>query len=427
MRTLVVTALAFAVAPPLVGQAPHSSVQAFLDAEGEAATESAAQAIIDSGLLIDDVYRDLSRGRAYAPTVPVGRQERDRQNRDGQLHRYFYDVPSDYRPDRSYPVRFYLHGGVSRPEPTGGQGWWRGSDQLAGQDHIAVFPAAWDRSLWWQRSQVENLNGILLDLKRLYNIDENRVTITGVSDGGTGAYFFAFKDTTPWASFFPFIASPGVLLNPRVGADGRMHVANLINKPLYIVNGEEDRLYPVSSVEPYLQSFGKAGVPFEFHPNAGGHNTDFWPAIADDIERFHTNFSRDPLPDRVIWAADDPVNYGRAHWLVIDEIGPTEGDESRAALAGLTEEGESGIADATRNGNTVEIEAFHVRRLRLLLSPNEFDLAKPIRVLFNGREVLNRVVQPELETLLEWAARDQDRTMLFVAEVVVEVKASGPS
>ncbi|MGI9628831.1 MAG: hypothetical protein ACR2QM_18495, partial [Longimicrobiales bacterium] len=231
MRPLVATVLALAVGVPLQGQSLPPTVSAFLKAEGDEAL--AAAEVIGAGLTVEAVYQALRQGQSYSAEVPLGRQVRQRQNRDGRVHRYFYDIPEDYRPTQAYPVRFYLHGGVSRPEPTGSQGWWRGADRLTSDDYIAVFPAAWDQSTWWQSSQIENLRGILSTLKSAYNVDENRVTITGVSDGGTGAYFFAFKDTTPWASFFPFIASPGVLLNPQVGADGRMHVANLINKPLY--------------------------------------------------------------------------------------------------------------------------------------------------------------------------------------------------
>ena len=35
--------------------------------------------------------------------------------------------------------------------------------------------------------------------------------LTGTSDGGTGAFFMAFKDTTPWASFLPLIGDMTVL------------------------------------------------------------------------------------------------------------------------------------------------------------------------------------------------------------------------
>jgi len=51
-----------------------------------------------------------------------------------------------------------------------------------------------------------------------------------------------------------------------------------------------------------------------------------------------------------------------------------------------------------------------------------FDLNQPVKVTVNGREVFNARVQPSLETLLKWAARDNDRTMLYAAEIKIKLK-----
>jgi hypothetical protein len=40
-------------------------------------------------------------------------------------------------------------------------------------------------------------------------------------------------------------------------------------------------------------------------------------------------------------------------------------------------------------------------------------------VVVNGRTVFTGMVQRDIRTLLEWAARDNDRTMLFAAELAV--------
>jgi hypothetical protein len=58
-----------------------------------------------------------------------------------------------------------------------------------------------------------------------------------------------------------------------------------------------------------------------------------------------------------------------------------------------------------------------IAEFTLLLSPAAFDLSQPVRVEANGRTVYNGRVAPKLATLLEWAARDNDRTMLFAAEL----------
>ena len=57
----------------------------------------------------------------------------------------------------------------------------------------------------------------------------------------------------------------------------------------------------------------------------------------------------------------------------------------------------------------------------LLLSPDQFDLNRAVTVVVNGRTVFDGIVQKDVRTLLKWAARDNDRTMLFAAEVPVVV------
>lgn len=408
-------------APPVSAQS--IDLAPFLSASSEEARTEAAQALVRAAVDPWAVYRALEAGRTYDGAVATGRIEAARPADGDEPYRYFFVVPETYDPGRRYPVRFYLHGGVSRPARGPGGDWWSSWQRLASEDHISVFPQAWGGATWWSGRQVENLRAILSELKQAYNVDENRAFVTGVSDGGTGAYYLGMKDPTPWAALFPFIGSPGVLLNPRVGAEGGIHLGNLINTPLYIVNGETDRLYPVRTVEAYLRSFSQAGVPFEFHPQPGGHDTSFWPSLSENIDAFHTNFPREPHPDRVVWATEDPGHFPRAHWIVIDEVGHIAGDEGRAGLAGLTEDGQAAVVDARREGNTIRLEVFHAPKVRVLISPAVFDLEEPIRVVFNGSDVFTGLVQPSLETLLEWAARDDDRTMLYVA--ALEVSAPG--
>jgi hypothetical protein len=43
-------------------------------------------------------------------------------------------------------------------------------------------------------------------------------------------------------------------------------------------------------------------------------------------------------------------------------------------------------------------------------------------VTVNGQTTFDGRVPPSVETLLKWAARDNDRTMLFAAELYVKVK-----
>ena len=57
----------------------------------------------------------------------------------------------------------------------------------------------------------------------------------------------------------------------------------------------------------------------------------------------------------------------------------------------------------------------------LLISPDAFNLAEPVRVEANGRVVFNGRVEPNTATLFKWAARDNDRTMLFAGELHIKL------
>jgi membrane-associated protease RseP (regulator of RpoE activity) len=82
---------------------------------------------------------------------------------------------------------------------------------------------------------------------------------------------------------------------------------------------------------------------------------------------------------------------------------------------------ESGRIDLIRTGNRVEARTTGVAAFTLLLSPDQFDLNRAVAVVVNGRTVFDGIVQKDTRTLLKWAARDNDRTMLFAAELAVAV------
>jgi hypothetical protein len=402
-------------------------------APGEAAP--LATEIAKTGVSFEDAWQRLRAGRAYEPQKS-GVILLSNRTEDGIEHNYSVNLPEGYDPSRRYQIRFQLHGGIgarsdNRPRGNGEIG------TLAGVEQIYVLPYAWEGAPWWSDDQVMNLDAIVDSLKRTYNIDENRVAVAGVSDGATGAYYIAMRDTTPYASFLPLNGFIAVLSNTEID-DGLSFPNNLRNKPMFAVNGGKDRLYPISIVEPYTNHLMQGGVAIEYHPQPEGeHNTRWWPEMKDPFEAFVAGHPRDPYPDRLTWQAASAA-HARAHWLVIDRFGAAPGEA--ASLPDLNAVGASerdlyeetgrrifpkasgGRVDLVRNGNTVEASTRGVTAFTLLLSPDQFDFAQPIRVMANGREVFHGRVERSLGTLMKWAARDNDRTMLFAAELPIILK-----
>lgn len=399
-----------------VASAQDELLAEFFTAADVTAREEVAQRIVQHSVDFSLLHARLRTGRAYRSDVPTGRLEWSRSGRSGE-HQTVVLVPDDYDPTKRYRVCVYLHGGVNRPErPRKGDTWWRRFDRFDGVEQISVFPASWRGSLWWQPSQIENLEAILDRLRTSYNVDENRVFLYGISDGGTGVYYFAMKASTPWAAYFPFIGHPAVLSNPRTGVVGEMFESNVVNKPLYVVNGDTDRLYPVSRVVPYIEAFREEGATVVFRPQSGGHNTRWWNGESPRIEAFMDEHPRDPLPERISWEVDDASEFGRFSWLVIDEL---TGDEHAGGL--FPHRHSSGRIVIDRRENFIEVAADGVSRYTLLLAPDEIDFDEPIRVTTNGVVSYEGEIERSVDTLATWAARDNDRTMLFGAELTISV------
>jgi len=495
--------------------AADAAFSSFLQARTAREAAAAVDQIAASGVGFDEAFARLRQGRVYSRDVPRGAVQESYRGETGE---YFYtlDVPERYDPARKYQVRVQLHGGVGRieagtPPRSGSNG------RLAGAEQIYLMPYAWRDAPWWSGRQVDNLRAILDLVKRTYNVDENRVVLSGVSDGGTGAYYLAMRETTLFASFLPLNGFILVLKNETADADGDLFPNNLRNKPLFIVNGGRDPMYPASMVDPFIEHLKRDGVDLVYRPQPdAAHDTSWWPGIKDSFEQFVAEHPRVPLPDALSWESGPPNIPSRAHWMVIERLGAGRPDEpslpdvntmstrpaldfgirasgvrinrvvkgSNAEQIGLrsgdviltinnqpaspgtdaadllrsyppgrpllftVERGgeslrltgryaptvlpgesgamfprqrESGRIDLIRAGNRVEARSRGVAAFTLLLSPDQFDLNRAVTVVVNGQTVFDGIVRKDIRTLLKWAARDNDRTMLFAAELPVAV------
>ena len=200
---------------------------------------------------------------------------------------------------------------------------------------------------------------------------------------------------------------------------------------MYVVNGGRDRLYPTAAVEPYVLHLKKAGVAIDYHPQPlGEHNTAWWPDVKDSYETFVATHPRKPSPDRLTWETSD-LAHNRAHWLVINKLGAQPGDAKTLpdvndyrpievlTVPMFDHRERSGRVDLVKTGNDVVAASRGVASFTLLISPDAFDLSQPIKVTANGKVMFEGKVQPGVATLMKWASKDNDRTMLYAAEIAI--------
>ena len=368
-------------------------------------------------------YQSARTGRITLPTSDRG------VSLDNVL-----EVPADYDPARRWPLRVSLHGGVGRAAPGPGDPPARPlTNRIQSAGELVLHPRAWSGSEWWTWGQVDNIAKLIDRIKREYNVDESRTYITGISDGGTGVYFFAMRAATPWAACLPLNGQPLVLANPDSGTEGQFFASNLANCPLHAVNGGKDPLYPAASVSPLIAMFRRGGiaVDFQVYPEAG-HDVSWWPDERAKFEAFLAAHRRVAHPERISWATERTDRYNRFRWLVIDRLGQRSSDrplpdvnkfavDNGRELSLFSRSRQSGRVDITRTGNTFEAETRGVSAFTLLLSPDVVDFSSPVRVVVNGRTVHESRVEKSVRTLMAWAARDNDRTMLYGAELKITV------
>ena len=409
-----------------------SALRGFWSAETVERRAAAVSGVLASGASYDDLARRLKAGREYRP-ARTGRVNLPTGDRGLALDNVL-EVPADYVPSRSWPLRVALHGGVGRPAPGPNDPPARAlTNRIPIAGELVLHPRAWSGSEWWTSGQVENIAKLVDRVKHDYNVDESRVYVTGISDGGTGVYFLAMRAATLWAACLPLNGHPLVLANPDSHADGMLFSSNLVNCPLRAVNGGRDPLYPAASVAPMIAMFRRGGVPIDFQVyEEAGHDVSWWAEERPRYEQFLAGHRRAAHPERVSWATERTDRYNRFRWLVIDRLG-MRGSDRPLPDVNRVEAGNgremtlfarprpSGRVDAIRRGNVFDIETRGVTAVTLLLSPDVIDFAAPVRVSVNGRVVHEAVVAKSRETLLTWAARDQDRTMLYGAEVKVNV------
>jgi len=448
MRRSFLVLLLAGVATYSVQGAPNIDVafQAFWDAPNTSAAEKASHTVIQSGVSFDEAWKRLKAGRTYAKEKTG--LIRHPTSVGGVTIDNIIEIPAEYDATHKWPLRVQLHGGVGRdlrddPQPQ--------SARIPGEPQIYIEPQAYWEAAWWHTVQVDNILGLLDFVKRKYNVDEAQTYLTGISDGGTGTFFFALREPNPWSACLSLNGQPLVLANRDARVEGNLYLGNLANCPLYIVNGDHDPLYPAETVTPLVEAMRKAGVTPVYHiqPNER-HDVHWWPEERGSYEMFVHAHPRSAQPERLSWETDRTDRFNRVRWLIIDKLGTRSNSPQASASPPTTQAAAiepepledvnvltyrsstmnvfprgrqvpSGRVDVGRLGNVFAARTRGVSEFTLLVSPDAVDFTKAVQVTVNGAPVFSGPVKRDLPTLLKWASRDNDRTALYGAELHITV------
>lgn len=175
--------------------------------------------------------------------------------------KYLLYLPKEYgkEADKKWPLMVFLHGSGERGSDLE-KVKTHGPPKLiaAGKEFpfLVVSPQAPERGGW----DVETLNGMLDEVMAKYNVDPDRVYLTGLSMGGGGTWAWATANPERFAAIAPIC-----------GFGSPFSARRLKNVPAWVFHGEKDPTVPVKESHLMVDAMQAAGgdVKLTLYPNAG--------------------------------------------------------------------------------------------------------------------------------------------------------------
>lgn len=343
-----------------------------------------------------------------------------------------YLLPKSYDPKKPTPLVIVCHGMGGKPEHC--RDLWMKT--AATSDAIFAFPRLMHAGIGWRFRTDEREVPIeaLREMKRRFNIDEDRIFLSGISKGAHCSWDVGLRYPHLFAGIVPEcgrLYNHGLPLTP-----GFDYLENALNLSVFHLQGKQDHAPMVEAVREGCRLLKEKGGDVTYlEMEDRGHTAS--PDKYPDVLKWMGERTRERLPDRTIAVCHD-VEYGRRAWSEITKFDTGVAKENgplhlkRNYPKGIPEkvlkENEKRVFDSAAYlkvertvDNKVTVVARNIKTFKLFISEEMFDLENPIRVIVNSKPVYDKPVKPSVETLLRRFRQDRDRTRLFVGVITIRV------
>lgn len=353
----------------------------------------------------------LSEGRSY-PSAPVGMQPEQEVTVGSQVFEYGLYVPENYRPEKAYPLVICLHGAGFT-----GDAYLERWQARLNDNYILACPTL-TYGDWWTRTAEQLVLVTIRAVTGTYHIDPERIFLTGMSNGGIGAYLIGAHYARQFAAIVPMASGLDHVLMP--------FLENFQETPLYIIHGKRDQVMPVELSRSIVDTLAELNYTYVYrehdriHPMAGGH---FFPREElADLVAWLGQQHRNPYPKK-LRVVEDATHLLRFGWVRIDAT-----ERIASFTEALIDHQDEAIKsrlyarlDATIKENTIAVHSQRVRRYTLFLNDQLVDLTRPVTVVTNDTITFEGVIMPSIRTLLHEARIRHDQGAIYPASVTIEV------
>lgn len=235
---------------------------------------------------------------------------------DGQVRPYILYIPKNLEQSKKHPLIVYLHGAVSATtlrinplESAQKSPFVKLADEGG---YYVLFPYGQKGATWFDTNGVNMVLAEINKVKNDFPINEDKIFLSGFSDGGSGTLYFAATQSSLFAGFIPLNGSLAVAA--AIG-ESPVYLENLNHKPLYIVNTQSDMLYPVRLMQPTIDKIKEYHTDVIFRTPEGNHDMSYFPTISSELRAFIDTHQRHPIAVISFESADDFSN--QFAWLKI--------------------------------------------------------------------------------------------------------------
>ena len=364
---------------------------------------------------IERVIRIIETERVY-DNQPIGTLPDERIRVQGQTYAIALSVPLTYQPSKGHALIVCLHGAGF----TGDAYLDRWQARL-GEGYILACPT-YPAGAWFTRRAEDLVLATIRHVRQRYHVDPDRIFLTGMSNGGIGAWLIGSHHAPLFAGLAPMAGGLDDVLMP--------FVANLRNTPVYIIHGAKDQVMPAELSRSIVRELALLGYPYIYrehqgeHPMAGGHYfpREELPALVTWLNAQR----RDPLPAKLtlVREASRFQPFGWVRLDVTDPIAAFSDDLIDKRDERIKQREYARLEATIVSANRIEVNTERIQRYSLFLNDRLIDPAKPVTIVTNGRVSFEGTLAASLETLLRQARLRQDPRQLFPFHVAVAVSKS---
>ncbi len=328
-------------------------------------------------------------------------------------YRLSLSIPQSYEPTKDYALVVCLHGAGF----TGEVYLDRWKSRL-GEQYILACPT-YPAGAWFTRRAEDLVLATVRTVQQRYRIDPNRIFLSGMSNGGIGAWLIGMHHAPLFAGLAPMASGIDDVLFP--------FLENLRTTPIYIIHGSQDQVMPVELSRKLAAELKHLGYPFIYrehdrtHAMAGGH---FFPREElPDLVKWFDGQRRTPVPKAVTVVRDAShlLSFGWVRIDATDQIASFSEDLIDKRDDSIRQRTYARLTAEVTGPNRIDVHTDHVRQYTLYLNDELVDLSKPVLITTDGQASFEGVVVPQVDTLLRQARLRHDPTQLYPAQLTLSV------